>query len=120
MTRVDLGDLGTVEVSPMHADEYALVLDSWLRSTTWRRRDIVRVVDAGGVLVARDDAGLALGWLAMREGRVAHGYCKSSYRGYGVMRALWVAAGRPEEIVHDAMRRARRVLEHLKADRETT
>lgn len=117
VTTFALGDLGLVAVSPMQRDELPLVMDAWQRSSTWRRRQIERVVEAGTVLVARDDNGLALAWLALDAGRVAHGYTKSGYRGNGVMRALWFAAGCPQEHVEDAMRRVRKVLGHLTADR---
>lgn len=111
---VQLGDLGDVEIGPMVATERALVLSSWMQSSGWSRRDVLAVVDGGAVLMARSEEGIALGWVAVSAGRAVHGYVKSGYRGNGVMRALWNAAGRPTEHVEDAHRRVRKVLEKLK------
>lgn len=91
--------LGPVSISPMRDDELALVLSSWMHSSDWRRREMVAVVEAGGVLVARDDGGLALGWLATSGGRFVTAYCKQGFRGNGVVRLLWDAAGQPRELV---------------------
>ncbi len=113
---MNLGALGEVTITAMEPTERALVLSSWMQSSSWRRRDILAVVDGGLVLVARSEEGIALGWLAMSGERVAHAFCKSGYRGNGVMRALWDAAGKPGEHVEDAHRRVKRVLEHLKGD----
>jgi hypothetical protein len=112
----DLPALGPVTIAPLLDGEQAFVLATWQHSSHWRRKRMVAVVDAGTVLVARSEEGVALGWLALSDGKVAHGYVKSMggcYRGNGVMRALWDAAGQPSECVNDATRRARRVLAHL-------
>ena len=111
---IDHPTLGLVTISPMQPDEFAYIADSWMRSSEWRRSAIVAVIEAGGVLVARDDAGLALGWLALDDGHVAHGSVKSGYRGNGMMRILWEAAGKPATVADGAMKRARKVLDRLK------
>lgn len=113
MTTFHLGDLGFVTVSPLQADEHPFMFDTWMRSSKWRRRRMEAVVGVGFVLVARSEEGVALGWLALWGGRVAHAYVKSGFRGQGVMRALWEAAGRPNEGVDDAHPRVARVLEKL-------
>lgn len=95
----DHPELGPVKVSPMRDDELPLVLSSWMHSSDWRRREMVAVVEAGEVLVARDDGGLALGWLATQGGKVVHGYVKQNYRSLGVVRMLWRATGNPREHV---------------------
>jgi hypothetical protein len=109
----DLPALGPVTIAPLLDGEQAFVLATWQHSSHWRRKRMVAVVDAGTVLVARSEEGVALGWLALSDGKVAHGYSKHPYRDLGVMRALWEAAGQPGECVDDATRRARRVLAHL-------
>lgn len=112
-TRVQLGDLGEVMTAPMAPTERALILSTWMQSSSWRRKAMLEVLERGIVLVARSE-GVTLGWLAFDGALVVHGYVKSGYRGNGVMRALWDAAGRPTEHVEDAHRRVRKVLEKLK------
>lgn len=111
--RLDHPDLGPVEISPMHPGELALVLDGWMRSSHWRRRAMLAVVEAGGVLVARDEHGVALGWVALEGDRVAHAVVKYGYRGNGLARALWHAAGRPCKLADDVTKRCRQVMQHL-------
>lgn len=115
---VYLGALGDVELAPMAATERALVLSSWMQTSHWHRSAMLAVIDDRKrpvpVLVARSEEGIVLGWLAMSGALAAHAYVKSGYRGNGVMRALWEAAGRPSEPAEDAHRRVRKVLEKLK------
>ncbi len=106
-------DLGIVIVSPMHAGEFAYVIDGWMRSSHWKRSAIVDVIEHGAVLVARDENGLGLGWLAMRDGKIAHCVVKSGFRSNGLCRALWQAAGKPATLADDVVRRAPRVLARL-------
>lgn len=116
MTSFDHPDLGPVTISPMFEREFAMVMDHWQRSSHWRRSLILAAVEAGPVLVARDEGGLGLGWVALSGDALAHGYVKSGFRGNGLARALWDAAGRPSEHVDDATRRTKRVLQHLRGD----
>lgn len=107
--------LGLVTISPMQEAELPLVMSSWMHSSDWRRAQMAAVIADGTVLVARDDGGLALGWLAVDvAGRIVHGYVKSSYRGLGLMRMLWESAGSPVEIVDaPGNKRISRVLKRL-------
>ena len=105
--------LGPVTISDMRADEFAFVTATWMKSSPWKRRDMVTVLERGEVLVARDDAELALAWLALRDDRVCHGYVRWGLRGNGLMRALWIEAGRPTQCADGVVRKCWPVLLHL-------
>lgn len=107
-------DLGPVTVSPMRPDELAFVLSGWMHSSAWKRRDMLAVIERGSVLVARDDGDLALGWIALDDGKVVHGFTKGGFRGNGVARMLWEASGRPSEHVDGVMKRVVAVLARLR------
>lgn len=105
--------LGLVTVAPMDASELNMVRDNWMRTSHWRRRAILEAIDAGKVYVARDDAGLALGWVCVVDGRLAHGLVKAGYRGNGIARVLYEASRCMREAVPDATRRVHKFLERV-------
>lgn len=113
--------LGPVHISPLTADERVWVLDSWMRGTRWTRGRIVRAMDEGQVLVARDsdaEGAFAYGWLCRLGEAVAHAAVKRDFRDLGVAKALWRAAGEPGELMEPATRVGRRVMRKLTGDRE--
>lgn len=112
---LDHPTLGMVTIAPMAADEVNMVRDNWMRTSDWRRSAIIAAMDAGTVSVARDDAGLALGWLCVVDGRLAHGFVKSGYRGNGIARVLWEASRCPAMAVPGAVRRVHKFLERVRA-----
>lgn len=88
--------LDEYEIAPMLASERNYVLDSWMRSSRWRRDSIMRCVERGQVLVCRvpgDD--YVMGWLCTVGTSAAFGVVREGYRELGVMRALWERAGKP-------------------------
>jgi hypothetical protein len=91
----------------MAQDELNLVLDTWMRSSSWKRREIVAAIENNRVLVARDDAGLALGWLCSDDVTLFYAYVKGAYRDVGLLRVLWDCAGQPRGSSRDnAVQRA--------------
>lgn len=84
-------------IAPPAESERILLLDSWQKSSQWRRSKILQVLAEGEVLVAGSD-GLALGWMATWEGRIAHAWTRGGYEPLSLDRELWEALGRPREL----------------------
>lgn len=99
-------------VGQLDQDERRLVLDSWMKSGTWRRGRIERAMADGRVLVARSE-GVVLAWLCARAGSVCHGYTKQAFRRLGLQRSLWEAMGKPRGLEQPATRIAKRLMRRV-------
>lgn len=109
--------LGQLHISPIADTERSWVLDSWMRGTRWTRSRIVRAMEDGRVLVARDGEGedaFAYGWLCVVGDDVAHAFVKHDFWEMGVMKAMWGTAGEPKGLLGPATRVGKRVMERLR------